>query len=431
MGSACCKVAKDKDFIIRSESNTLNRNARCSPSWSFRWENRRRVAGEVEDASYQTSHQNSRYLSAEIKELVGSDQDNHFDEGSLHDSFGTPFSVKSPVHQGTSLNLTNQSSDVSLRSNNTVEVKSLAESLDATELSSSKLSYTIHSPFLTPVADSTHGHLLHPYTTPSRWPRRSPGHRLFRQISDSRILGLKSPNNYSLSEGRSSLGPSLGSHNLVMGSRGGSSDCWSMQTFSELVASSQRERWSFDSERFSFGLGKIGGGSSRFSCSPSPDLRNCAACSKSLNEKSWWQNPVVSVLVCGHAYHAECLEMMTPEIDKYDPSCPMCTGGEKQVLKMSKRALRTEADLKAKFHKISRNRVVDSSIDSDSDDFYPEKNITRDGGSPKLESSSSAGRSSVKPFLRKHFSFGSRWSRSFAEKGTSRKRGFWARHHKD
>jgi hypothetical protein len=136
--------------------------------------------------------------------------------------------------------------------------------------------------------------------------------------------------------------------------------------------------------------------------------------------------PVVAMLVCGHVYHAECLEATTPEVDKYDPACPICEGGEKQVLKMSKKALKTEAELKAKSLKISRNRVVDSYLDSDSDDFYQQKNAIQDRDAAKMDPSSSVASSSLKPFLRRHFSFRSKWSRTLSEK-----RGFWARHRKD
>ncbi|KAK6126909.1 hypothetical protein DH2020_039349 [Rehmannia glutinosa] len=33
---------------------------------------------------------------------------------------------------------------------------------------------------------------------------------------------------------------------------------------------------------------------------------------------------VVAVLVCGHAYHADCLEQKTSQEDRQDPSCPLC-----------------------------------------------------------------------------------------------------------
>lgn len=46
MGAACCVAAKDRTIINQSNSDVLQRNAICSPSWSVRWDNRGRVAGE-------------------------------------------------------------------------------------------------------------------------------------------------------------------------------------------------------------------------------------------------------------------------------------------------------------------------------------------------------------------------------------------------
>ncbi|KAF2290600.1 hypothetical protein GH714_014644 [Hevea brasiliensis] len=440
MGSACCIAAREKDLPNRTGGNTLHRNVRCSPTWSFHWENRRRVAGEIDDSPYQTSHRFSRDVSAEVKGLLGSDRGNLSDEVSLHESFGSPVSLKSPVQEGTVTNLIAQPSGLSMEHNYPVNGKNSSESPDIAEIPAPKLSFSVHSSFSTPGANPLPpcGHPLPPNSTPSRRTRRSPGHRLLRQISDSQIMGLKSPNNYSLSEGRSSFVLSTCSHDLAVGSHGGSSDGWSMRTFSELVASSQRERCSFDSEHLGYGWNKVSGCSSRFSCSPSLDLQTCGACSKFLTERSSWSSQrilasnelsVVAVLVCGHVYHAECLETMTLEVDRYDPACPICMGGEKQVSKMSKRGFRAEAELKARSHKISRNRIIDSYLDSDSDDFDYQKNVIW-GGASKMEPSSSAASSSTKPFLRRHFSFGSKWTRSLSEKDSGRKKGFWARYRK-
>ena len=46
MGSACCVAARENTIVSGSGSETLCRNMRYSPSWSFRWDNRGRVAGE-------------------------------------------------------------------------------------------------------------------------------------------------------------------------------------------------------------------------------------------------------------------------------------------------------------------------------------------------------------------------------------------------
>lgn len=389
MGSACCVAAKDRALPIRTRgSETLHRNVICSPSWSFRWENRRRVAGEIDNSSHQLSHGTR----TESKREYGFESGNNYSG-----NFETPSQKSpSPVHEEIGSLSMMTPSDISVASNYSPEVKNSSDSPEITDTSAPKISYSISSVFSTPDPIPSRNHpILLPNSTPSRRARRSPGHHLSRQVSDSRLLGLKSP----ISEGRPSFVLSTGSFG------GGSSDGWSMRTFSELVASSQRERWSFDS-----------GKSSLFSCSPSIDTQTCGACSKLLSERTSWNGTelaVVAVLVCGHVYHAECLESMTLETDKYDPACPICAVGEKKVSKMSRRN-----------NKISRNRVVDSYLDGGFDVFDRSKSSKV----PKLESSSSSSRS--KPFLKRHFSIGSKWSRSLSENDSARK-GFWARYRKD
>ncbi|KAH0721595.1 hypothetical protein KY284_006625 [Solanum tuberosum] len=46
MGSACCVAARDRAVLDESSCENLQRNVRQSPTWSFRWDNRGRVAGE-------------------------------------------------------------------------------------------------------------------------------------------------------------------------------------------------------------------------------------------------------------------------------------------------------------------------------------------------------------------------------------------------
>ncbi|XP_022761755.1 uncharacterized protein LOC111307774 [Durio zibethinus] len=438
MGSACCVAARDGTLPNRTGGETLHRNVTCSPSWSFRWDNRRRVAGEIEETPYQVSNGASRNVSMEIKGTLGSDRGNLSDQGSPLEieNHGTPTSQKSPVHEEMGGTMMTRPSDISRASNYSIEVKNLAESPDIVDSSAPKLSFCIPSSLSPPIIDtlSSHAHSLPPNSTPSRRTRHSPGHRLLRQVSDSRILGMKSPNNYSMSEGRSSFVLSTCSNDLTAGSHGGSSDGWSMRTFSELVASSQRERWSFDTEHVGSGYGNISGSSSRFSYSPSIDMRTCGACSKLLAERSSWSSneiSVVAVLVCGHVYHAECLETMTPEADKYDPACPLCMVGEKQVSKMSRKALKAEAELKAKYLKLLKNRIIDGFVDGGCDDFDHQQNAKREGKAPKLEPSSSWRSSMAKPFLKRHFSIGSKWGRSLSENDSARKKGFWVRYRKD
>nr|GEU70401.1 hypothetical protein [Tanacetum cinerariifolium] len=45
----------------------------------------------------------------------------------------------------------------------------------------------------------------------------------------------------------------------------------------------------------------------------------CGLCSVSTSDLC-----VAAVLVCGHVYHADCLETKTPYADRRDPPCPLC-----------------------------------------------------------------------------------------------------------
>ncbi|XP_028753965.1 uncharacterized protein LOC114713474 isoform X2 [Neltuma alba] len=60
----------------------------------------------------------------------------------------------------------------------------------------------------------------------------------------------------------------------------------------------------------------------------------CGVCQKPLKRKNFLHgNPlsssydhssIVAVLVCGHAYHAECLDQKTSFEERRDPPCPVC-----------------------------------------------------------------------------------------------------------
>ncbi|BFG41464.1 hypothetical protein CerSpe_277380 [Prunus speciosa] len=434
MGSACCVAARDKTITNRANSEVLHRNIRYSPTWSFRWDNRVGVAGEETSVSW-FSDGISRNDGSEVKFESACVSE----EGSPLVHFRRHTGQKSSISEGTAGHVRTPTSDRSISRNISMDA-SLEQAKESTESptvsypSPTKLSVSLPSTSsLSASPLSSQCHLPPASSTPLRWPRCSPGHQLLRQVSDGRVPGNKSPNSCSISEDRARL-PSW-SNESARGSRGGSSDSWSMHAFSELMATSNRERWSFDSESFGFNREKITRSSSRISASPPVDLQTCGVCSKLLTEKSSWSGQkiiannelsVVAVLICGHVYHAECLENMTSEINKYDPACPLCTFGEKQIHKLSEKALKAEMDLKAR-NKRSRNRVLD--LDSDSVVFDRLKSSSgHQGKGPKMGSSSSMRSSSGKPFLRRHFSFGSKSTRALSENHSTRKKGFfWAK----
>lgn len=203
----------------------------------------------------------------------------------------------------------------------------------------------------------------------------------------------------------------LGNELSAIESHGVSSDGWSMRTFSELIASSQRDRSSFDNENL-----KIFGSNLQPKGNQTTDIQTCGICSKLLKEKSPWSThkivstndlPISAVLVCGHVYHAECLETSTSETDIYDPPCQVCLNNvERLVLKQPG---------------ISRT-VEDTELDSNSD------RRMRSGKGPFMGASSSMKSSISKPFLWRHLSTGSRPMNSASENEKSRKKWFWPRY---
>lgn len=43
---------------------------------------------------------------------------------------------------------------------------------------------------------------------------------------------------------------------------------------------------------------------------------------------------VAAVLDCDHVFHADCLEKLTADVDRYDPECPRCAYGNKDLNKL-------------------------------------------------------------------------------------------------
>ncbi|EOA40365.1 hypothetical protein CARUB_v10009094mg [Capsella rubella] len=436
MGSVCCVAAKDRD-LPNVPGNGATRNPLCSPPWSFRRDNRRRVADEIKDSSNHNSYVGNRGINMD-KMSLGLERGPPAESGSFPGGLAAPASQESANSEiGTSSIVTNPStgtspmiqspSDVSLASPVHVKVKNLVDSPDAVSAALPKHSCSTS----TSDVPSTHTHSLPPRSTQLSRAQSSPGQQHKRQVSDSQTLGLKSPNNNSTSEGRSSFVLSTCSNDFANGSHNASSEGgWSMNAFCELVAQSQRERWSFDSEHLGSGLRRLSGcSSSRFSSSPSVDQQTCGNCSKLLTERSSISRldlPVAAVLACGHVYHAECLETVACETDKYDPTCPICT--ETQVTKLSRKALKAEAEMKAKSYKRCKNRVVDSYVRSECEDFVFETLGKREGKGLKIDPSSSTKGSTSKSCKKWHFgSVSAKWSKPLSW-DTKSKRSFWSRH---
>ncbi|XP_052621284.1 uncharacterized protein LOC111919110 [Lactuca sativa] len=440
MGSACCVAARDRTITDRSGSDVqvVTRNDRYSPSWSFRWDNRGRVAGEESS------------MNCFSDGVITNDRLDNKSHTTVETAYATE--EGSPLDSSRSLTWQKSSSpsqEIGFPQSHPLNSKNLPEGKESmgtpltSDQSPTKTSTPPHSTSSLSASplSSTQGHLPPLSTlTPSRWPRPSPNHHhhLLRQVSDSRIRGIMSPN-FSISEDGS---PSPFTHpgwanKSTRGSHGGSSDASSDPTYSELMAIyNNSKRWSFDSESLSFSRDRVSRCSGRVSSSPSIDVQPCGVCSKLLTERSYWGSqkvaaaaglaanglPVAAVLICGHVYHAECLENMTPEVNKYDPACPVCTFGEKKVFKLSEKA-RGEMDLKGKIGKL-RKRV----IDGDSVLFDGVKSRgPRMGASSSMKSSSGIG----KPFLRRHFSFGYKPNRSLSDNGSRKKKFFWSKSNKE
>uniref|UniRef100_A0A7N0UZM6 Uncharacterized protein n=1 Tax=Kalanchoe fedtschenkoi TaxID=63787 RepID=A0A7N0UZM6_KALFE len=104
--------------------------------------------------------------------------------------------------------------------------------------------------------------------------------------------------------------------------------------------------WSFDSDSLSSLRYKLGGDLTVGSQS----WNHVVVCSGYLLEKSSFniqkivpnnELSVVAVLVCGHT-RIDCLDHLTLEINKYKPSCPVCTFEESYVIRMCEKLLMKE-----------------------------------------------------------------------------------------
>lgn len=99
MGSACCVAAKDRTITNGSSREIVQRNVRNSPSWSFRWDNRRRVAGEETSLTW-SSDGISRNDGLDFKSRTTVGSAYASEEGSPINSSQNLMWQKSPVAEG-------------------------------------------------------------------------------------------------------------------------------------------------------------------------------------------------------------------------------------------------------------------------------------------------------------------------------------------
>ncbi|KAK1664159.1 hypothetical protein QYE76_052318 [Lolium multiflorum] len=424
MGANCCIAAKERPEPSVASVEVSVYRTRHSPSWSFRWDNRTHIEDIMENATLFSNH-SSGSIRPELKSGSVAPTEGHHNEDSLSDVRGVKWQ-KSDKKMEAFKRLKSVPRGVqSTASSSPLEANS-CKSLDMVTVASDiKTSKSLPStPPIVSRADpsSSRCHSLHVDSFSMRKARRSPGHQLCRQISDTKIPSLKSFNESSYVEERpsSSMLSACSNDTFAGGSQhGGSSDGWSTRTFSDLVASSQRDRWSVDSELLGSITSKTARSNDSHATAPSLDQGICKLCLKLLKERSTWsahELGVVAVLFCGHAYHANCLDSITVESEKFDPPCPVCTHGEKGTAKLF-----GKLDSKIKSRK-SKNLMPDTDIDRSS------KHQKKSMREPRLGISSSMKDSFRRPFLRRHFSIGSRPPRSMLGSEPTGKKGFWARH---
>ncbi|CAN6910368.1 hypothetical protein HID58_039948 [Brassica napus] len=410
MGNACCVAARDKMVLVPPNSSTAAER-RHSPTWSFRWDNhnrRGRVAGEESSLTWLSDGNDGSDFKSESA-FVSS-------QGSPFDSFRTHTLQKSPA------------SDLSFPRNSSMDTVFEQKENDSTQSVAPSYPSPSHTSSF-PASPLSPQSYLHPASSSSSL-KLTQRPRLSKQVSDSRIYGMNS-----LSRG-SATEETQGTPLRYDSSQSGPSESWSLQASSEMMSSSRsNEPLSYDNDCFGIDRDKIDHHGNRVMSNH--HQQTCGACSRPLSEKSMWSSQkifmtnelsVSAILACGHVYHGECLEQMTPEIDKFDPSCPICTFGEKKTAKLSEKALKVEMDLKARHNKRLRNRVLDSDFDCDDLVMYDHSHMAGAAAdkSPELVSSSSVKGYAAKPFLARHFSFGSRGNSKSAEENLAvKKKGFF------
>ncbi|KAL6849907.1 hypothetical protein ACP4OV_020534 [Aristida adscensionis] len=429
MGANCCTAAKERSQPCLPPVDVSAYRIRNSQSWSFRWDNRTHIEDIMENNTV-LSNQSSGNIQPALKSSSIAPTEGHASEDSLSGVFRRVKWQKSDSKkkmEASKLSKVDPQADLSNSKNPSLETNS-CRSLDNVPVTTD-MKASISLPSTPPIvfaskaesadSSSSMSHSISLDPNSMRKAERSPGHQLCRKISDGNTSSLKtfSGNSYAERSPSSSM-PSICSNDLFSGiSHGESSDAWSTCT-PELAAKSQ-SRWSVDSELIGSAASKLSRSNSSHPIALSSEQEVCKLCSRLLKERSSWNGhelAVVAVLFCGHGYHANCLDNITAESDKYDPPCPVCTHGETCA---SKLIGKLESNIK---NKTSKN-LADRGVDHWSYD-HQKKSIRE----PRLGTSSSMKNSFSRPFLRRHFSTGSRPPRSVLGNEPTRKKGFWSRH---
>ncbi|XP_062207676.1 uncharacterized protein LOC133909315 [Phragmites australis] len=420
MGANCCIAAKERSQPCLASVEVSAYRIRHSPSWNFRWDNRTHIEDIMQNNTVFSNH-SSGNIQPELKSGSITPTEGHTGGDSLSDVFRRVKRQKSDKKmEASKLSKVDPRADQSTTKNSPPEANS-HKSLDmVTVASDMKTSKSPPSaPSLVSKAkpadpSSSMSHSIHMDPNSIRKACWSPGHQLDRQISDGNIPSLKTLSENSSAEIiPSSSMLSACSNDMFSGlSYDESSDGWSTRTPSELVATSQNERVG------SIAASKLPRSNASDPTALSPNQEVCKLCSRLLKERSSWNGhelAVVAVLFCGHAYHANCLDSITAESEKYDPPCPVCTHGETCTAKLF-------GKLESKIKNKTSKNMAGSDLDRSS------KHQKKSMREPRLGTSSSIKDSFSRPFLRRHFSTGSRPPRSVFGGETTRKKGFWSRH---
>ncbi|XP_066308676.1 uncharacterized protein [Miscanthus floridulus] len=423
MGANCCIAAKESSQPSMAPVEVSTYRVRHSPSWSFRWDNRTHIEDIMENSTV-FSNQSSGNIHPEVKNSFITPTEGHNSGDSRSDVLCRVKWQKSDKKMASKLSKFDPPAHQSTAANPTLEAKSSKAPDIVTVGSDIKTSESLLStPPPVPKADSedpssrSHSICIDPNST--REATQLPGHQLYRQTLDGNIPSLKLLSGNSSAERPSSSKLSACSNDMFAGQlQGETSDGWSTRTPSDMVATTERHRWSVDNEL----LGSIASKTSRSNGSHpsalSPGQEVCKLCSRLLKERSSCNGhelAVVAVLFCGHAYHANCLDSIAAESEKYDPPCPVCTHGEACTTKLFKKM-----ELKVK-NKTSKN-MADTELDGSS---KRQKKVKRE---PRFGTSSSMKDTFSRPFFRRHFSNGSRPSTPVSGSEPTRKKGFWSRH---